>query len=524
MTHTPWHRRLALAATALALSAGLVACGGGRNADIDAAQTSSGLVRGSETDQHVAFKGIPYAAPPVGALRWKAPTAPAAWSGERSARAFGPHCAQPQSFYGTASTSEDCLYLNVYRPKSEGPHPVMVWIHGGAFYLGESNGYNPERLVAKDTVVVTLNYRLGALGFLAHPALSAEQGGGSGNYGLMDQQAALRWVKANIAALGGDPANVTIFGESAGGFSVMSHLASPGSAGLFHKAIVMSGAYPFSFGQDTLAQAEAKGSAFAATADCSGGALAACLRSMPVSAVLAAQTATFPQGPIPHVDKTVLPAAVRDTIVARNHHKVPVLQGTTRDEWRLFVAQGELLTGAPVTEATYVPTIMATLLFPQQLATTMATAVYPPAAYGGSASLALGALGTDAVFACSGRVAAKLLSAAAPVYSYEFADASAPQRLPGTLSFPMGAAHTSELPYLFTMNTLNTAQQSLADTMAGFWTSFARSGNPNAAGSSTWPAYTATGDQYLSLAPNAVAVNASFNAQHKCSTVWTPGI
>jgi para-nitrobenzyl esterase len=220
----------------------LTACGGDDD-PAPTATTTSGVVVGTESANARAFLGIPYAAPPVGALRWKAPAAPASWTGTRSATEYAAHCAQPASPYGVASSSEDCLYLNVHTPKTAGPHPVMVWIHGGAFYLGQSNTYKPDALVAENHVVVTVNYRLGALGFMAHPALTAEHGTASGNYGLMDQQAALTWVKNNIANFGGNKDNVTIFGESAGGFSVNSHLASPGSVGLFHKAIAMSGAY-----------------------------------------------------------------------------------------------------------------------------------------------------------------------------------------------------------------------------------------------------------------------------------------
>lgn len=489
-------------------------------------ETDAGAVRGSETATSLRFAGIPYAAPPTGANRWKAPAAVTPWTGERLATDFAPHCAQPTSPYGVASTSEDCLYLNVYRPKTAagtGPFPVMVWIHGGAFYLGQSDGYDPARLVPKNVVVVTLNYRLGALGFLAHPALSAEQSGKSGNYGLMDQQAALRWVKANIGKFGGDAGNVTIFGESAGGFSVLSHVASAGSAGLFHKAAVMSGAYPFSFGQATQAQAEALGTAAATAGGCAAPATAACLRGLTVAQLLTAQATAYPSGPIPHVDGNVLSASVRDTLVAGTHNKVPMIEGTTHDEWRLFVAQGEMTTGAPLTAATYVPTIVATLRLPEALAGAMAAGPYNPALFP-NVSVALGALGTDAVFACSGRAARKLLSARSTTYAYEFSDASAPQVLTGNFSFSMGASHTAELQYLWVMRTLTTAQTALADQMVGYWTEFARTGNPNAAGSSTWAAYSATSDAVLTLNPGAVAMNANFNADHKCSTIWTPGV
>lgn len=519
----PASRGLGRLLLACALASGLVtllsACS--EDEDPPLVMTQSGALTGTRGAAADLYLGIPYAAPPVGERRWRAPAAVTPWTGERAAVAMGPHCAQPPSDFGVASTSEDCLYLNVYAPRTAGPHPVMVWIHGGAFYLGQGNAYNPEALVAQGTVVVTLNYRLGALGFLANPALSAEQAGHSGNYGLMDQQAALRWVKANIAAFGGDPGNVTLFGESAGGFSVNAHLAAPASRGLFHKAIAMSGAYPFAFGQDDLAASEARGTGLAADAGCPAPQTAACLRALPVQALLTAQAKAWPSGPIPTVDGAVLTAPVRDTFASGGQASVPVMQGTTHDEWRLFVAQAELATGMPVTAETYLPTVTATL----GPLVASAAPLYPVAAYA-NASEALGAIGTDAVFACSGRASARLLSAGGSVvYSYEFNDPAAPQVLPGQLSFKAGAAHTSELPYLFTLPgsaELSPAQRRLADTMVRYWARFARSGNPNEAGATTWPAYTAANDAYLSLAPSP-AVTTNFATDHQCA-VWTPGM
>ncbi|HZD38547.1 MAG TPA: carboxylesterase family protein, partial [Actinomycetes bacterium] len=209
--------------------------------------TGNGPVRGMSGATVRSFLAIPYAAPPVGELRWRPPQPAASWRGVRDATEPAPYCPQPPTPYGRASTSEDCLYLNVLTPADANPgdrYPVMFWIHGGALLVGGSAGYDPSRLVAKGAIVVTINYRLGMLGFLAHPALSAQSPQhASGNYGLMDQQAALAWVRRNIAHFGGDRGNVTIFGESAGGLSVHSQLASPLAAGLFERAIVQSGAY-----------------------------------------------------------------------------------------------------------------------------------------------------------------------------------------------------------------------------------------------------------------------------------------
>jgi para-nitrobenzyl esterase len=218
--------------------------------------------------------------------------------------------------------SEDCLYLNVFAPAGGRPggggRPVMVWIHGGALVTGESDDYDPAKLVSNGTVVVTINYRLGALGFLAHPARADRPGGPSGNYGLMDQQAALRWVQRNIRQFGGDPHNVTIFGESAGGLSVLSQLDSPGAHGLFQRAIVQSGAYNLT--QTPLATAEAAGEAFAATAGCASQ-TAACLRGLPVSAIVASENTA---GYTPDLDGTVLRQSIGTALASGQFNRVQI--------------------------------------------------------------------------------------------------------------------------------------------------------------------------------------------------------
>src|SRR5580693_3890236 len=207
--------------------------------------TSDGAVRGTTAGAVDEFLGIPYAAPPIGHLRWRPPQPPARWRGVRDATQFGPSCPQAASAFSPPGPfSEDCLYLNVSTPtlRPGASRPVLVWIHGGGFTQDSGRNYDPATLAADGIVVVTINYRLGALGFLAHPALASRPGGPAGNYGLMDQQAALRWVQANISRFGGNPRNVTIAGESAGGLSVLAQLVSRGSRGLFQRAIVQSGA------------------------------------------------------------------------------------------------------------------------------------------------------------------------------------------------------------------------------------------------------------------------------------------
>jgi len=484
--------------------------------------TDTGPVRGVAAGIMQEFRGIPYAEAPVGDLRWRPPQEPARWTGILDATAFGPHCPQLTTPYGTPSTTEDCLFLNVLTPDktNEGrPHllPVMFWIHGGGLVVGESDGYDPSPLVARDIVVVTLNYRLGELGFLAHPALAAESPtGASGNYGLMDQQAALHWVRRNIRAFGGDPDNVTIFGQSAGALSVHSQLASPLAAGLFHKAIVESGAY--SLVQPSLSSAETAGTAFAASAGCVDQS-AACLRSLSVEAILAHQS---PGTMVPNLDAFVLPQTVRSAFTTGQFNRVPVIEGSTHDEWRLFVAQTEATTHTPLTAAGYIPAIAATLGVSVPFATFIATTGYPLAAYP-SPSVALGAIGTDVVFACNARLSSRLLSQYVPTYQYEFNDPNAPMLFFPPVSFPTGAYHASELQYLF--NILETpvpspgltpAQAQLSQTMLGYWTQFARSGDPNSAGAPTWPLY-GSSDHFQSLHPPTPATGTGFAADHKCS-------
>ncbi len=520
------------ALTSAALLLGLTACGG-NSSEIEVT-TTSGVVQGNNNANSFSYLGIPYAAPPVGALRWRAPTAAASWSGARSAKNFGAHCAQGASPFGTASSSEDCLYLNVYTPKSSGPFPVMVWIHGGAFYLGQSDAYDPTPLVNKGVVVVTLNYRLGALGFMSHAALTAEQAGSSGNYGLMDQQAALRWVKNNIANFSGNANNITIVGESAGGFSVHSLVASAGSAGLFNKAIAMSGAYPFGAAQDSLAVAQAKGAGVAAAVAAATSTAACttvdCLRALPVSDLLAAQATVYPSGPVPSVDGAVLTANVRTTISAGTHNRVPMIEGTTRDEWRLFVALDELAPGAvPLADnAAHIAKVTALLggaLNPAAgpTATALVTGLYPTPPYP-DASTAYGALGTDLVFACNGRIAALELQQHAPVYAYEFRDRTVPATLPHRSTLDMGAYHGSELQYLFTMASALTAeQQALAATMSTYWTNFMKTGTPNGSGVPTWAAFTAAADGYQGLdiasASGVAALSTNFATSHNCTAL-----
>jgi para-nitrobenzyl esterase len=483
--------------------------------------TADGAVRGKSVAAADEFLGIPYAAPPVGALRWQPPQPPKPWTGTRAATSYAPHCPQPSSSFGLASTSENCLYLNVFTPARNKAHnlPVMVWVHGGSLRTGESDDYNPAGLVRDGVVVVTINYRLGALGFLADAALAGRPGGPSGNYGLMDQQAALRWVQHNIRAFGGNPGNVTIFGESAGGLSTLVQLASPGARGLFQRAIVESGTYQLT--QQSLAAAESAGQTFAAKAGCAsrvpGSTTAACLRGLPVATILANQD---PFGYTPDVDGAVLTQPVKIALARGQFNRVPVVIGTNHDEYRLFVAVIALL-GGRVTAANYQTMIASTLGVSAAIAGKIA-AQYPLGRYP-SPAVALGAVGTDAIFACHALTAEESLARYVPTYAYEFNDENAPELLLPPVGFPYGAAHASELQYLFSQTTvphpapLTKAQQRLAAAMKQDWTTMARTGTP-AAG---WPRFKGASQQILSLVPPQPHPETNFAAGHHCA-FWAP--
>jgi para-nitrobenzyl esterase len=475
--------------------------------------TADGWVQGRTAGSTDEYLGIPYAAPPVGALRWRPPQPAARWGGVREAVRYAPHCPQPPSGFGVASTSENCLYLNVFTPagRAGGNLPVMVWLHGGSLLVGESDDYDPAALVRDGVIVVTVNYRLGALGFLADAALAGRPGGATGDYGLEDQQAALRWVQRNIGRFGGDPGNVTLFGESSGGVSTLAQLVSPGARGLFQRAIAESGTYNLT--QQPLATAEAAGAAFAAKVGC-GGNTAACLRALPVSTIVDNENFA---GYTPDVDGAVLPESIKTALASGRFSHVPVIIGTNRDEWRLFVAMAQLGGGPPVTAANYRAMIAATLDVPAAAAAAIA-AEYPPGAYS-SPSIALGAVGTDAIFACPALTAEVSLARYTPVYAYEFNDRSSPERYLGPVGFSYGAAHESELQYLFDLadtpypGPLSAAQQRLAQTMKLYWTSFVKAGIPAA----RWPRFTGSGQQALFLVPPRPRVETDYAAEHHCA-------
>lgn len=486
--------------------------------DPSVVKTTAGLVQGVATLDKRHFAGIPYAAPPVGPLRWRPPQPVAPWAGVRDATKVGPRCLQDEGsdLEMGRQTDEDCLTLNVWTPPpSDDPRPVMVWIHGGAFINGNGGMYDSRWLVDRgDIVVVTLNYRLGALGFLAHPALGPK--GAVGNYGLQDQQAALRWVHDNISAFGGDPDKVTIAGESAGGMSVCDHMVAPESKGLFRAAIIQSGPCQ---AQLALPAAARISEDYARDAGCGDPAtVAACLRALPESALrkpvwFARIGEDTLSGPVHGT--TVLP---EDPMVAFRDGRatdVPVLIGSNRDEFTLFVAL-QYLRGSRQYAAGEYPGLLDNTFGSQAAAV---GARYPLDRYGGSAARAYSAAVTDGVFACVAERMADELSGDGEVFAYEFNDPNPPTPEPmRTLPFPVGASHSLELRYLFDVGgapPLNPAQQELSNQMIDYWAEFIRTGVPAADAAPDWPAVAGDGP-WMSLQPDGPRVVTDFDDIHQC--------
>ena len=504
----------ALLAAALALAS----CGRGTTVAVDRTlvHIASGAVRGAMSEDHLLFAGIPYAAPPVGALRWRPPQPPPSWDGVRDASKYGPRCVQDATNdpdFGR-SVSEDCLTLNVWTPKASAAEglPVMVWIHGGGFVNGSGDIYDARWLVARgDVIVVTLNYRLGALGFLAHPALAAD--GDVGNYGLADQQAALRWVHDSIADFGGDPGKVTIAGESAGAMSVCDHLVAPGSAGLFRAAVIQSGPCQ---AQADRATAERASLDYAAALGCADQQTAAdCLRALPPAKLgpppvyyrLADDGLT---GPI--IGTPSLPVDPVTAIADGKAARVPVLIGTNHDEFTLFAATQYLRQGR-------MPDYPAVLADAFGADSDRIAAQYPVSRYQ-NAALAYATAVTDGAFACPASEIASGLARRAQVYGYEFNDRDAPAPdLLRTVPFPVGASHSLELRYLFDVGgapPLNPAQQKLSEQMIDYWSGFVATGAPDADGAPQWPAVTGERGPWMSLRTPDVRTFTQFYDDHQC--------
>lgn len=448
------------------------------------------------------FKGIPFAQPPVGDLRWKPPQPPAPWTGLRVADHFSDNCMQRQANgaafppYGgdrSATTmSEDCLYLNVYTTavSASAKQPVMVWIHGGAWTSGSGPIYQGEDLAKKGVVYVSLNYRLGVFGFFAHPELTKESPAhSSGNYAILDQIAALRWVQQNIAAFGGDPARVTIFGESAGSWSVHSLVASPLAKGLFHRAIGESGGrYAIT---TTLAQAEQAGHAFA-TAKAAAPTLAE-LRRLPAARLNEVSSGQGAFQSVANADGWVLPATMREIFESGKQNDVPTLIGSNADEGSIFTPA--TTTGAAFRE-------QASRRYGSRADAFLA--LYPFTT-DQEARLAQAHSMRDQTFGWEMRTWARLQTKTgkAPVYLYYFSHVPP---LPNAAW--LGAQHGAEIPYA--LNWPNgthsasvawtAADRTLADQVSQYWVNFATSGNPNGKGLPQWPAFDPKNEKALGIA------------------------
>lgn len=456
-------------ALAAALMLGGVAC-----AEPVKVRTQAGEVVGEATERAHVFRAVPYAAAPVGALRWGPPGPPPAWPGERDATKNGPSCPQPMNADGTPNAfggangpvSEDCLQLYIFAPKAAKKAPVMVWIHGGGHRVGAGWVYDGQNFARDGVVIVSINYRLGALGYLAHPALTNAAGKQpTGNFGLMDQVAALKWVKRNIAAFGGDPGNVTIFGESAGGASVLAILATPSARGLYHKAIVQSGG---GWGPPrTLREMEAVGSAALVQAGAAPSATARELRAIPFEPLvpLAGDYGPFQDGRL----MTETPA---QALASRRAADVPLIIGWNSGEDS--VAFGGLLAS---TQADRTPA--------------------------GREAF------TDRVFGAPARWVAAQAAPGKPAWLYHFSYVGTRFRPRVTT-----AAHAAEIQYVWEywgrrtpMSAVSDEDRAMASLMHGCWVTFARTGTPTC-GATPWPAYDPNRDQLMEFgSPSGVRTN-----------------
>jgi para-nitrobenzyl esterase len=499
------------------------------------------------------FLGIPYAAPPTGANRWQPPKPVTCWSGARNAKNFGGQCAQG------ANTNEDCLFVNVFTRATGAVanQPVLVFIHGGGLTSGSGSfQLNPINFIEKGVVVVTLNYRIGALGFLAHPGLDNKATSNTGNYGILDQIAALKWVKANIAKFGGNPNNVTISGQSAGGLSVLVHLVSPKSAGLFHKAIISSGAL---YNAATpLADAEQQGVNFATGVGCNSGTnaqKAACLRAKPVSTILANQMTLGQSAKLLRQDDVVITDTLRNLVMTGKFKKVPIINGSMHDEYRFHIAGNfSLGTGdtchytsnlVPDAQANFSGAVSYSSAMTANMGSSLSSLVmphYPAGANGQSANTAYAKANTDGFFACRAfRVSKWMAQKGGKIFAYEFNDQHAPIwlwpsfKLHDGTSWKYGAYHGGDLPSLFRMNgfdacggavpAMTAPQKKLSGQMVTYLTTFMRTGNPNPATGvkpPNWPQFSGASGKLLSLAPSGPKLLAAsaFDTSHKCAAFW----
>lgn len=450
-----------------------------------------GMLEGRQDGLVTAFLGIPFAAPPVGKLRWRAPQPAPSWTGVRSAKEFGASCMQPLLPEGRApwtaeyvvhnEISEDCLSLNIWTPAKAGAKkPVLVWIHGGGFNEGSGSVpiYNGSSLAGRDLVVVSVNYRLGAFGFLAHPEVTKEtrsRGEPSSNFGLQDQIASLKWIQQNIAAFGGDPANVTIAGQSAGAMAVHSLVCSPLAKGLFSRAIAQSG-LPTIIPMPTLSEAEKNGVEFAAE---KGAKTLAQMRNLPANALVISATNTGGLRFVASIDGSVLPSSPADILARSTCNDLPMIVGQTADEGSAFPGYGS---GDPAAFQAFMVRSFGTKAETFQR--------FYPASTEAERSASIKAASRDRGRAMIDHWAdVRATKGSSPVFTYYFAHAE-----PGEGSDRFAAFHSSEIPYaLATLDAAPKRNFSLADrqlslVMSSYWVNFVKTGNPNGAGLVNWPA------------------------------------
>jgi para-nitrobenzyl esterase len=500
----------------LVVGIAMLGCGDGPN-ELDV-KIDTGTVRGIHDGETRAFLGVPYAAPPVGPDRWRPPQPALPLDGVFDAVGVGVQCPQSFSLSGPGG-EEDCLFVNVWTPTGKGKDlPVMVWLHGGAFIFGSGGDkYYAGRYLAETygVVIVTVNYRLGAFGFLAHPELFAEDPAypSSGNYGIDDQFAALEWVQRNIKAFGGDPARVVLFGESAGGFSTCAHYVAPRTQGLFYAAISESGLCGTAVNEPSRAEAEAAGIMIAEKVGCPGPGAAACLRAKSSQELLDATAVPPPAmqdpggpfyagatvGTLPNVDGHVMKSTLRDAFAAGGFEPRPLIVGSNRDEGTLF--HSTFFASEIANEADYRGALGrrfgAANVDP-------IVARYPVASYP-SANRALAEVTGDAFFACPARRTARGASAAgATVYFYNFQRA-----LEQPFLADLGVFHSSEIPFLFNTDPAFPlgrvgSGQAVADALQGYWTRFAKTGDPNGDGATPWPTFDVAGDRHLVIDASTV--------------------
>lgn len=467
-------------------------------------RTRAGLVRGTPSGPYRIFRGIPYAAAPEGRHRWAPPRPVRPWKGIRDATKPGPLCPQvPSAYAQISSTNEDCLVLDVTTPSAADrrrPAPVLVWIHGDGA-VGGGSFFDGRRLAGQGLVVVSINYRLGVFGGLALPGLE-----GSGTFGFQDQQAALRWVRDNARAFGGDPGNVTLAGVSFGASAIAGHLTSPASEGLFHRAIMASGegmmdmpagamgpgvpGYPWYVWRSgrEMEDITTEMTSSLGCRDERPERTLACLRALPVKTILtvpyimnAFQAFGYGNPTLPQLPPTALRAG--------RFHAVPVLSGATLDEHRTFVGMLYDAVGKRFTEADYTRALR-TAFGPR--AAKRVRAEYPTSAFP-SPALAWATVITDRMWARGTHALHNTLARKVPVYAYEFADRQAPMFLPLPGEFDFGAFHAGDIPYLFEDEAaeplFTPEQRRLSAAMTTYWASFARTGTPHGPGLPTWPAY-----------------------------------